>query len=842
MTQSQLDFFGSSSFSHASPSVSATPVPAPLSPAPSPQHAPPAPPKRPRGGGTGEPPPMQPIQDASLAEETKKRYLSYALSVVTSRALPDVRDGLKPVQRRVLYGMQRAGVRSDGKYVKCARIVGDVMGQYHPHGDSSIYDALARMAQNFTLRVPLVDGQGNFGSADGDAPAAMRYTECRLSKAAAELLNELDRGTVDFKPNYDGDKEEPTVLPARFPNLLVNGSSGIAVGMATSIPPHNLSEVIDATVAFIDEPTSTTKQLLKYIKGPDFPTGGQVVSSRGEIAEVYETGQGSLKLRGTHKLEEPPKGNPLIILTSIPYAIERKVIVERIAEVIIEKKLPVLLDVRDESTDETRIVLEIKKGTDPQLVLAYLYKNTPLQTNVQVNLTCLSPIQSGGAEVCIPERMDLRTMLEKWLAFRMRVVVRRLEFDLAELNRRIHILEGFITIFDALDETIRIIRRSQGKKDAAEKLIARFKLSSEQTEAILELRLYKLAQLEINIIREELEGKQKEAGRLVALLKSEGGRWKLIKAELLELKTSYADRRATKVASVDEPEFSEEAFIIDEDAFVILSTQGWIKRQGSVKDLSTTRMREGDSALDVVAGSTKAVVALFSSQGACYVTRIVDIPASTGYGSPVQTLFKMADGERIVRMMSFDPRILDVPPPVETDGPLLNGNAEPEGPHALAVTKAGQCLRFSLRPHREPSTRAGRKYARLTDMALAGGADEVVYVDQTNGDEKLAAATVQGHALVCMVSEVPVLAGAGKGVRLIKIDEKDDAVIGARLMKDSNAPLVVEHENGKTFEVTVWKDVVARGGKGTPLFKRGVAVKVHEREAVVPVLAPKEGA
>jgi hypothetical protein len=274
------------------------------------------------------------------------------------------------------------------------------------------------------------------------------------------------------------------------------------------------------------------------------------------------------------------------------------------------------------------------------------------------------------------------------------------------------------------------------------------------------------------------------------------------------------------VASVDEPEFSEEAFIIDEDAFVILSTQGWIKRQGSVKDLSTTRMREGDSALDVVAGSTKAVVALFSSQGACYVTRIVDIPASTGYGSPVQTLFKMADGERIVRMMSFDPRILDVPPPVETDGPLLNGNAEPEGPHALAVTKAGQCLRFSLRPHREPSTRAGRKYARLTDMALAGGADEVVYVDQTNGDEKLAAATVQGHALVCMVSEVPVLAGAGKGVRLIKIDEKDDAVIGARLMKDSNAPLVVEHENGKTFEVTVWKDVVARGGKGTPLFKR----------------------
>jgi DNA gyrase subunit A len=311
--------------------------------------------------------------------------------------------------------------------------------------------------------------------------------------------------------------------------------------MATSIPPHNLGEVIDATVALIDEPRPPPSSCSSTCAGQTSRPAGRWSARAARSRRSTRRGKAPSSSAAPTSEEEPPKGNPLIILTSIPYAIERKVIVERIAEVIIEKKLPVLLDVRDESTDETRIVLEIKKGTDPQLVLAYLYKNTPLQTNVQVNLTCLSPIQSGGAEVCIPERMDLRTMLEKWLAFRMRVVVRRLEFDLAELNRRIHILEGFITIFDALDETIRIIRRSQGKKDAAEKLIARFKLSSEQTEAILELRLYKLAQLEINIIREELEGKQKEAGRLVALLKSEGGRWKLIKAELLELKTSYAD-------------------------------------------------------------------------------------------------------------------------------------------------------------------------------------------------------------------------------------------------------------------------------------------------------------
>ena len=789
---------------------------------------------------------MQPQQDASLAEETRKRYLSYALSVVTSRALPDIRDGLKPVQRRVLYGMQIVGARADARYMKCARVVGDVMGKFHPHGDSSIYDSLARMAQSFTLRLPLVDGQGNFGSPDGDAPAAMRYTECRLSKGANELLSELDRGTVDFRPNYDGEQEEPVVLPARFPNLLVNGSAGIAVGMATSIPPHNLGEVIDATVALIDDPDASTRALLKFIKGPDFPTGGQVVSTRTEIVEVYETGQGSVKLRGTFKTEDPAKGNPLLVLTSIPYGIERKTIVEKIAEVIIEKKLPLLIDVRDESTDETRIVCELKKGADPQLVLAYLYKHTPLQTNVQVNLTCLVPPPGTSSDVDalvpVPERLDLKGMLRHFLDFRMRVVLRRLRHDLAQLEKRIHILEGFCIVFDALDETIRIIRRSQGKADAAEKLIKRFELSAAQVDAILELRLYRLAQLEINVIRTELAEKQEAAKRLVSLIKSEAGRWKLVRAELLEVKTTFGDKRMTKVASVDEPEFSEEQFIIDEDAFVLLSQQGWVKRQQSVKDLGTTRVREGDAILDVVAGSTRSCVAFFSSQGVAYVCRIADIPATTGHGSPVQTMFKMADGERIVRAMSFDPRMLEVPPetatvvdlaaPTKAELELVSENADqPEPPHALVVTKLGQCLRFSLRAHRDPSTRAGRKYARLYE------GDEVVYVEFCEGSEKLAAATRQGHALVCLASEVPILAGAGKGVRLVKLDETDDAVLGARLMKDSSQPLVLEHENGKTFDVTVWKEVVARGGRGTALFKRGVAVRCVPMDPTVPVLS-----
>jgi DNA gyrase subunit A len=775
-----------------------------------------------------------PIQDVSLAEEAQKRYLHYALSVVTARALPDVRDGLKPVQRRILYGMHRAGLRHDGRFSKSARVVGDVMGKYHPHGDAAIYDALARMAQPFTLRLPLVEGQGNFGSPDGDAPAAMRYTECKLSRAASELLSELDRDTVDFRPNYDGEEQEPVVLPARFPNLLVNGSAGIAVGMATSIPPHNLGEVIDAAVALIDDPNASLKALLKHIKGPDFPTGGQLVASRREIEHVYSTGQGSLKLRGTWKTEEPSRGHPRIVITSIPYAIERKAIVEKIAEVIVGKKLPHLLDVRDESTDETRIVLEVKKGTDPQLVMAYLYKHTPLATNVQVNLTCLVPVRSGETEVPAPERLDLKQILRHFLDFRMRVVVRRLAFDLAQIRRRIHILEGFVTIFDALDETIRIIRRSQNRQDAAERLEKRFGLSEEQVDAILELRLYRLAQLEIQVIRQELDEKRKEEKRLAELLSSEDARWKLIRAELLELKELYGGRgrgmgRMTQiVGDASEPEYDDEAFIVEEDAFVLLSQQGWVKRQGSVRDLASTRTREGDAILDVVAGSTKASVAFFSNRGVCYVCRIVDVPATTGYGTPVQTLFKLGDGERIVKILSFDPRVLEVPPEVD-------GSPEPEPPYALAVTRGGLFFRFSLRAHREPSTRAGRKYARL-DEAFPKGGDEIVFVDVCRGDMKVAVATANGHALVCRVDEAPILAGAGKGVRLIRLEDENDAVLGASLLRDDTTVLRVEHENGKVFELGAGMEVVSRGGKGTPLFKRGRALRVVPQSPELPVL------
>ncbi|HMI90152.1 MAG TPA: DNA topoisomerase (ATP-hydrolyzing), partial [Polyangiales bacterium] len=558
--------------------------------------------------GGDEPP--APILEASLSEEAQRRYLHYALSVITARALPDVRDGLKPVQRRILFTMEHdLHLRNDAKYRKCAAIVGDVMGKYHPHGDSAIYEALARMAQSFTLRAPLVDGRGNFGSADGDSPAAMRYTEAKLQKLAMELLSELGRQTVAYRQSYDGTRSEPVVLPARFPNLLVNGVQGIAVGMATSIPPHNLGEVIDACIAMIDEPEIPVRGLLKHIKGPDFPTGGQLLSTKKELLEIYEKGQGSLRLRGEWKVEEQKRGGQVIVLSSIPYSIKRGSLVEKIAEVIIAKKLPALVDVRDESTDDTRVVLEMKKDTDPQLIMAYLYKHTPLAVNVAVDMTCLIP--TGNPDIAGPARLGLAQVIRYFLDFRFEVVTKRLEHELAALKKRIHLLEGFEKVFDALDEIIRIIRKSDGKADSAEKIMKRFELDADQTDAILELKIYRLARLEILIITNELEEKRKRSRLIGGLLRDEDSRWKLVRSELEEIQKKYGDpkidRRRTRIESdTGEPEYTADDFIVEEDNVIIVSRDGWVKRQKDVKDLSTTRLREGDAVLAAFAGSTRA--------------------------------------------------------------------------------------------------------------------------------------------------------------------------------------------------------------------------------------------
>ncbi len=771
---------------------------------------------------------MNQISEVALSTEAQRLYLNYALSVIQSRALPDVRDGLKPVQRRILYTMQKElHLSPDGKPVKCARIVGDTMGKYHPHGDASIYDTLVRMTQDWVLRAPLVRGQGNFGSLDGDAPASFRYTEAKLEKIALELLEEIGQKTVDFRPSFDAERFEPIVLPAKFPNLLVNGAYGIAVGMATSIPPHNLREVIDALTLLVQEPGATVAKLLTKIKGPDFPTGGELTSTKADLRKIYETGHGGVKLRGQWKLEKAKNGAELVIITSVPYALEKRVLVEKIADVIIARKLPPLIDVRDESTDEVRVVLEMKKGTNPELVMAYLFKHTPLQSNVSFNMTCLVP--TDRPDVQTPQRLDLKTILQHFLDFRFEVTTRRLEFELAKLKERLHILEGLEAVFDALDEIIRIIRRSEGKQDAAAKIMKRFKLDDVQTDAILELKLYRLAKLEILIIQKEANEKRKAAKRIEGLLRGKAKRWTIVTDELAALKEEYGDRRRTKILGADNtPEFSAEDFIVDEDAIVIVTQMGWVKRQGSVKDLSTTRLKKDDRVLACMAGSTRACVAFFSSKGHCYVIRIADIPASTGYGDPIQKLFKFDDGERIVGATSFDSRQMKLP---EEEEYWEDGTPCP--PYGIAISKLGQALRFPLFGHREVSTRSGRKFARLKP------GDEIIstFVQLDEQIGYVIVAAQDGHAMALDVEDLAVLSGPGRGTIFIKLADNVE-LIGARLAKSVRTePLVVRTDKGKKYELFAEAQMGTRGGRGKSVVKRSTFASVDWELPEIPELS-----
>jgi len=785
-----------------------------------------------RGGGTdGGGGDVLNEEPAALHEIAQTRYLNYALSVITSRALPDVRDGLKPVQRRILYTMWQQGLRADAKHRKCAKVVGDVMGNYHPHGDASIYDALVRMAQPFSLRALMVDGSGNFGSLDGDPAAAFRYTECRLAPLAHELLQEIEQDTVHFRPNYDGTKFEPVVLPAAFPNLLVNGATGIAVGMATNIPPHNPEEVVTAAIrqldALVEGKQLSARELARTIKGPDFPTGGQLVSSSEEIKHVYETGQGSLKLRGTWKLATPTKTGQIVHITSIPYTVNKADLVTRIADVALARKMPLLVDVKDVSTDEVCIELELKKEADASKVLAYLFKHTPLQINFAVNMTCLVPTENP--EVGRPERIDLAQMLWHFLHFRLEVVTRRLGHELKALAKRIHILEGFEKVFDALDQIIKIIRASEGKADAAQKIMAKFKLDDEQTDAILELKLYRLARLEILVIQKELKDKRKRSREIKGLLEEESkGRWGIVRQELTDLLTRFGKeaKRRTQIQEVaSEQEFSEEELIVAEDAYVLVTSDGWIKRQKEVKDITTTRLREGDAVLACEVGSTRASMVFLSNFGTAYTSRIIDVPATSGYGEPIQKLFKLKDGERIIAALSLDPRVTgDIS---ERDGkrPKLFG---------VAATSDGYSLTFGLSPFAEPSTRAGRRFAKPADGA------EVVGAAKATGNEPTICATKQGRVLISPVNEINYLSGPGKGVVLIKLDDKDDAVVGFLVAKDKKQALVLESSGGGERSVTAADyRPTGRGGKGHELLKRGTFVRaVPQPPEAPPPLEP----
>ncbi|MEZ4385056.1 MAG: DNA topoisomerase IV subunit A [Nannocystaceae bacterium] len=775
------------------------------------------------GGANGS------IIRGDLAEEARRKYLNYALSVITSRAIPDVRDGLKPVQRRILYTMfADLGLTHEARHRKSAKVVGDVIGKYHPHGDTAVYDAMVRLAQDFNMRVPLVDGQGNFGSIDGDSPAAYRYTEAKLTAVASELLKELRKETVDYRPTYDGTSKEPIVLPARFPQLLVNGGTGIAVGMATSIPPHNLSEVARACVALIDKPDASVRSVMRHVRGPDFPTGGQLVATRDELVKIYETGRGSCKLQGNWKVEED-KGATKIVIYEVPHGIEKSALVEEIGNIVLAKKVPGLVDVQDLSTRDVRVELELKgkNRTEPDLVMAYLLKHTRLQVTVKFDLTVLVP--TANPEVGAPARLGLVDILRHFLAFRLETVRRRFEYELRKLLERIHILEGFEIIFDNLDAAIRLIRRSEGKADAASKLQKKFSLSEIQAEAILETKLYRLAKLEILKIREELEAKRKEAKRIQAILKSEAKLWGVVKEELEEVAKEFGNPRRTKISDEDvTEEFSAEAFIPDEDAYVLLTRDGWLKRQRSM-NLATTRMRDGDAPLAVVAGSTKESVVVFTTLGSAYNLRINDVPASTGHGSPIQQLFKFKDGERPIAAVGTDPRVMQE---FAFPKPELGEEYEDPYPHMLAVTKGGMALRFTLWPHKDISTTRGRMFGRLKK------GDEFVAVFKVYADEPICVVTAQGRVLCCEAQEVNLLAGPGKGVTLIKLGAGDEVLSAFTADRDVS----IEKSTGATQKLTAAnRAITARGGKGQALLKRGAIKGVVGPELVVPDLATVEG-
>lgn len=765
------------------------------------------------------------IETVSLCDTAKQRYLNYALSVITSRALPDVRDGMKPVQRRILYGMHEMHLTHEAKYQKSAQVVGQVMGRYHPHGDSAIYDALVRLSQPFTLRYPFVDGQGNFGSMDGDGAAAMRYTEARLQPIASAMLEDLDEHIVDFQPNYSGTLREPTVLPTSIPAILVNGSKGIAVGMATDIPPHNLTETVNGCIAMIDNPKVTLAEMCKIIPGPDFPTGGCILNSPEEIKKVYETGRGPIDIQSEYTVETEGK-RTRIIVTNIPYQVNKANLVKSIADLVTSNKLPLLTDVRDESTDVVRIVLELRQGADPNAVMAYLFKHSDLQTRFNVNMTCIIPgSQKEGVDhpTYLPRRLGLLEIIRHFIDFRLEVVTKRLQYQLVQLEERIHILEGYRKLFDGLDEAINIIRNAEDKDDAAIKLCARFDIDSVQSEAILQLRLYRLARLEIDKIETELAAKQKEAAHIRGILASDARRWKVVRDELEYVRKSYGDERRTKFDGTDLSEsYCPENYIIDEDCYVIITKAGLFKRQKSITDINSIRTKETDSVAFVRYGSTRSPLILLSSSGKAYTMFVDKVPATTGHGSPIAALFKLEDGERIVGAYIDDPRYLCPAPPEPEPHENIqfnlfdsNEKKNEDARYITAISKNAQIIRISLSLFNTASTATGRIYMRLNegDQVIATGISrEAGYVSVISDNTR---------AVVFELSDVPVLKTAGKGYRALSLDP-GTKVAAACVVLDANAGVHVKLSDDRDIVISERRMTRGdRGGKGRLLIRRG---------------------
>ncbi|MBI5572405.1 MAG: DNA topoisomerase 4 subunit A [Desulfomonile tiedjei] len=772
-----------------------------------------------------------PRTDASpLREEVEKRYLAYALSTIVSRALPDVRDGLKPVHRRILFAMHGMHLSDSARMRKSAAVVGETIGKYHPHGDQAAYDALVRMAQDFSLRYPLIEGLGNFGSLDGDSPAAMRYTETRLSAIAGLLLKDIDRGTTFFHPTYDAMGDEPDVLPAAIPNLLINGSSGIAVGMSCSFPPHNMREVLAACRASIQNEGIDTRGLLKHIKGPDFPTGAEILCDSGSLEEIYTAGHGFIKVRGQFEIEKLGRGRTNLIVTSIPYSVNKSRLIERIASLIRDKRLKYVYDVRDESTKDVRIVLELRGGDiKPDSVMAFLYRHTDLQINFPLNFIAITP--QG-----VPDRLPLDRIIRYFLDFRYDKTVLRLQHQLDVLTKRIHLLEGFRIIFRDLDRVLAIIRSARSRAEAEAGLTAEFGLDREQVEAVLETRLYRLVAMEIGKVLDELAAKTREAKGIAEDLASAQRLWKIVDNELAEISKKFGDERRTRI--VEETHAPAMAYDPDEfvdhgDVTVILSRQGWIRRIKSEVDVGASlKFREGDGPLGWVRVNTGKTVAMFSNLGKVYVLKALDVPSSSGFGEPLGSMLGLADGEHMVGMAAPDPAIAA---PAEervtedlgiasdegdgTDVIQASLFDEPEAEHprqvddvsvpaptrGILVTREGKGFRFDYGILREPTKRAGR---RLVNLA---GEDTVVAVKPERGTH-VAVAVDSGKMLVFPAEQVPVLSGPGQGVRMVGL--ATGSLVAAFESVNEGEKLRVQPPQGEAERIMEVDDLPA-GNRGT---------------------------
>lgn len=737
-----------------------------------------------------------------ITNEMKESFIDYAMSVITDRALPDVRDGLKPVHRRILYAMNEIGLTASAKTRKSATVVGEVLGKYHPHGDVAVYDSMVKMAQDFSMRYPLIVGQGNFGSIDGDNAAAMRYTEAKMSRLAGEMLKDIEKETVDFRPNYDGTHQEPVVLPTVIPNLLLNGTLGIAVGMATNIPPHNLGEVIDATVHLADNPEATNDDLLEFVKGPDFPTGGVIFNEK-DIHHAYATGRGGVVARGVAEITENKAGNFQIIISEIPYRVNKSVLIEKIAELHRDKKVEGIKGLRDESTKDIRVVIDIKSGAQPQKILNALYKHTQLEDTFHFNLVALV----DG----VPQTLSLKAMLEEFLKHRDSVVRRRAKFDLIRAEEREHILLGLSKALDHIDEIVKIIKASKTVDDARENLIKRFKFSVIQANAILEMRLQKLAGLERKKIEDELNEVQALIKELKELLASPKKILKVVKDELLAIKEKYGDERRTKVIKGGVKQLSVEDLVPEEDNALVLTSGGYIKRTNpdeyrrqkrggvGVIDLDT---KEEDFVTQILYASTHDDLLFFTDKGKAYQIKMYDLPEGkrATKGKSIVNYISLSDDERVTSILAMDKESKN------NVGSLL------------MVTAQGTTKKVSAKSFHDVRS------SGIIAIKLAPG-DRLVAVEQVQSGDDVSIVTKEGQSIRFKESAIREMGRSAGGVRGIKLAPRDsrrgeddgDEVVGAHVinknMKGGHLLVISANGYGKRTELAEYK-AQGRGGSG----------------------------